>query len=779
MKTSRFLFCSLTAILPLLSAPLRAGTNRWTGSGPDHATVTQIVADAGVAYAVIPGAGIYKTTNGGQRWRPANEGLLVSSGVTALVETDDALTLYAANGDAIYASNDGAEHWSFQGRPDVFGPASVLAFDSLSRMLYAGSSSHSGVFRSEDGGRTWQQSSGLNLIIRSLAVLPNGITYAVGATFPPAAGETLFRSVDHGATWTVITTSPSAEAVAVESTGSTIYVLGTGIVSFSADEGKSWKALPRISGAAFATSIVPLGDGRLYASTNLGVYEYTDRSGAWRTVGTGISDAFVGTLATTSSIPRRLYAAKESGLVTTLEGAADWVTANRGLPGSNASDVAAILLQPGRAYGATSRGVFKTDDHGQSWSRVQDGPTMRHVATNPSDPDTVYASGDGIVKTTDGGATWKSIKPDHVNVLAVAPSDRAAIYASFADQMSKSLDGGSSWRFIGTGLPLLPDGYGYFYLSTSSIAVDPSDASTAYLGQPDGIYKTSNGGSNWLRTSPAGLASALAIDPSAPSVVYAALYPGGISKSYDGGTTWINAGLDGESITTLAIDPTNTSIIYAGTLTGNVYRTASRGSDWTLYGVGLRGAAVYNLAIEGSGDDLYAATAAGVFEYERDRRLDAAATYRISLRSYSGNFVTANDCGDGAVTSNADAAGPCESFTLCDVSGLALMDGDQVYLRVDDGSFMSAENGGSNGCEGCPSPVNANRAFAGPWETFTIHKMNGTGPIAAGDAVSLQSSAGNYVAAENGGANGCKCDSPLNANRLSPREWETFVISIH
>src|ERR1700730_10234835 len=199
MKTSRFLFCSLTAILPLISAPVRAGSNRSTGSGPDHAMVTQIVADAadGVAYAVTYGAGIYKTTSGGQRWRSANEGLLISSGVTALVETDDAMTLFAANGDGVYVSADGAEHWSYQGRPDVFGPASVLAFDSLSRTLYAGSSSHSGVFHSVDGGRTWQHGSGPNYgITRSLAISPNGVAYAVHATFPPAAGETLGRSVD-------------------------------------------------------------------------------------------------------------------------------------------------------------------------------------------------------------------------------------------------------------------------------------------------------------------------------------------------------------------------------------------------------------------------------------------------------------------------------------------------------------------------------------------------------------------------------------------------------
>lgn len=783
MRTSGFLYCSLAAMV-LTSAPALAGTNRWTGSGPDHATVRQIVAgaaDARVAYAVTDGAGIYKTTNGGQHWRPVNEGLSVTPGLAALVETEDPLTLYAAIGGTVYACTDGAQHWSSRGRPGTV--VSVLAFDRLSRTLYAGSYS-AGVFRSVDGGRTWEQGDGLReSVILSLAVLPNGTVYAVRATFPSAAGQMLFRSVDHGATWTNVEHSPVADAVAVDSTGSTIYVVGGGAVSYSADEGRTWKVLPYIGGAAFptsatsATSVLPAGDGHIYASTYHGVYEYSDHAAAWTVVGSGISD--VRALAATSSIPRRLYAASESGLATTVEGARGWVAANRGLPGSNAADVAAVQVQSGVAYSATGRGVFKTHDHGQSWHQVEKRYT--HVAISPDDPETVYASGNtGIVKTTDGGETWNGVSPgpDKVtNILAVAPSDSATIYAALSSAMAKSSDGGQSWNSISTGLQLFLGYYGYFYLSTSSIAVDPSDASTVYLGQPDGIYKTSSGGSKWFLTSPAGSASALAIDPSTPSVIYAALKHG-ISKSSDGGTTWINAGLDGESVATLAIDPTNTSIIYAGARTGKVYRTVNAGTEWTLYGAGLRGAAVYKLSIEASGDDLYAATAAGVFEYERDRRLEAAATYRISLRTYYGNFVSASDCGDGSTDSSAHDAGPCETFTLYDVSCKALMDGDQIYLQADDGSFLSAENGGSNGCEGCTSPVNANRAFAGAWETFTIHKMTGPGPISAGDAVSLQSFAGNYVSAENGGANGCSCDSALIANRAAAREWETFVISM-
>jgi len=50
------------------------------------------------------------------------------------------------------------------------------------------------------------------------------------------------------------------------------------------------------------------------------------------------------------------------------------------------------------------------------------------------------------------------------------------------------------------------------------------------------------------------------------------------------------------------------------------------------------------------------------------------------------------------------------------------------------------------------------------------------GVIRSGDSVSLQSSSGSYVAAEGGGANGCRCDSRLNANRAQIGPWETFEL---
>ena len=69
-----------------------------------------------------------------------------------------------------------------------------------------------------------------------------------------------------------------------------------------------------------------------------------------------------------------------------------------------------------------------------------------------------------------------------------------------------------------------------------------------------------------------GLISSLAIDPTNSQTVYVGTNPGGVFKSTDGGSSWnvINSGLTVTSghipgVTCLAIDPTNSQTVYAGT----------------------------------------------------------------------------------------------------------------------------------------------------------------------------------------------------------------------
>ena len=145
--------------------------------------------------------------------------------------------------------------------------------------------------------------------------------------------------------------------------------------------------------------------------------------------------------------------------------------------------------------------------------------------------------------------------------------------------------------------------------------------------------------------------------------------------------------------------------------------------------------------------------------------------YLVSLRTYYGYYVGADNCGGGDVYAFSAGAGSCEKWVLRDLNGGSLKNGDQVSLRAANGMYIAADDGGS-------SLVNANRTSAGPWETFTIGSAGGYPYINSYDNVQLLSNGSwdgkqYYVVAEGGGG------GDVNCNRLTAAQWETFLLVIY
>lgn len=135
------------------------------------------------------------------------------------------------------------------------------------------------------------------------------------------------------------------------------------------------------------------------------------------------------------------------------------------------------------------------------------------------------------------------------------------------------------------------------------VAIHPTAANTYLVGCADGgIFKTTDDGANWtpiFDTATSLSVSSIVYNQSNPNIVYAGTgdqvlggyshMGNGIYKSTDGGTTWINSGLNNVgAVTKIIIDPTNSNILYAGT-TGNpfisdinrgVYKSTDGGATW-------------------------------------------------------------------------------------------------------------------------------------------------------------------------------------------------------
>jgi len=277
----------------------------------------------------------------------------------------------------------------------------------------------------------------------------------------------------------------------------------------------------------------------------------------------------------------------------------------------------------------------RAENEGGQWDLIgplNTGGRITDIAISPDSDDIFYlgtATG-GVFKTTNGGTTWDPIfdEQDRASIgdLAIAPNNSQRIYvgtgeangsatdgAYFGDGIYRSDDAGTTWTHIG--------------LEQSDhigrIVVDPNDEDRVFVAATGklygynserGIYRTTDGGSNWeqvLFVTDSTAAIDVALNPQNTDIVFAAMWErtrkpwqrdyGGetsaIHRSLDGGNTWqelgVSNGLPAPSTETgrigIAISQSNPSTIYARYTTNEItnefnglYRSDDNGDTWTL-----------------------------------------------------------------------------------------------------------------------------------------------------------------------------------------------------
>lgn len=252
-------------------------------------------------------------------------------------------------------------------------------------------------------------------------------------------------------------------------------------------------------------------------------------------------------------------------------------------PFAAGGSVNALTVSPSSAdtaYAATDAGVFKTVDGGKHWDRASRGlpllPTMA-LAADPSAASRLYtwSLGNGMFRTSDGGSSWESAGaglPPNNAFASLAIDSAGVLYVSiFGEGVYKSADYGDTWTGSSQGLG---SPYG------SSLTVAPGEPSILYAVTDTGIFRTTNGGAQWIRVSTMQFGM-LVVDPKNASVVYG-VSDLGVSKSVDGGSSWMakNAGLrPGTAAGALTVDPASDTTLYL--LAGSaVYKSTDGGENW-------------------------------------------------------------------------------------------------------------------------------------------------------------------------------------------------------
>jgi len=206
------------------------GGKTWTKSntGMDETGATHILldptspVDARVLYVSGFGDGVYKTTDGGKTWSLKNNGITQKEPFAWRLARASNGTLYVliarrsedgsignAGDGALYASTDGAEHWTPVTLPAGTNAPNGMAIDpDDSNRLYlttwaraAGQHGDGGgIFLSEDAGRTWKQVLDKDRHIYDITIDPKDPNILYAAGFESSA----WRSTDRGLNWTRI-----------------------------------------------------------------------------------------------------------------------------------------------------------------------------------------------------------------------------------------------------------------------------------------------------------------------------------------------------------------------------------------------------------------------------------------------------------------------------------------------------------------------------------------------------------------------------------------------
>ena len=313
------------------------------------------------------GGGMWKTDDYGITWSNLSDGAFGGSIGAVDIAPSDPATIYVGTGSAcirgntsaghgLYKSQDGGRTWAFIGLPEAGQVGDLVVHPSNPDLVYVAALGHAfgknperGVFRTTDGGETWEH---------VLAI--DDSTGVVSLALNPYNPRELYAGA-----WRA--------------------------------ERKPWTL---ISGGP-----------------NSGVYKTTDGGDTWSKLGGGLPTGIVGKVgvAVSPANPDRVWAIVEA--------------------------------EP-------DGGLYRSDDAGTSWTRVNSENKLRqrawyytHVVADPQDEHTVYVLNVSMQKSVDGGKTFEAISVPHGDVhdLWINPNDPKTMAVANDGGSQVTVNGGRTW----------------------------------------------------------------------------------------------------------------------------------------------------------------------------------------------------------------------------------------------------------------------------------------------------------------------------------------------
>ena len=293
------------------------------------------------------GTGVYRSRDGGVSWTPSTEGI-VAAWIEALYVPPTGGALFAQTSNGLFRRSAGGA-WREVLQPfsdeDAVELAGMLFDRRTPRTVFAYASSS--LWRSEDGGDTWQAEQRPAPRLRDqLRGQTDSVEFAALAQ-DPAEPRTFYAG-----SW-----SSSDES---------------GAVFKSTDGGGSWKKAGKgIEGQRVKRLFAPSANVVLAIVDDNRLYRTVDAGAHWSLSDLGLPDQELRGLAADPTRPGRFYLASADGLFRSDDGGASWERCSDGLADE---DVEAVVVSAaGEVYAGTFQGVSRSADGGATWIDMRNG----------------------------------------------------------------------------------------------------------------------------------------------------------------------------------------------------------------------------------------------------------------------------------------------------------------------------------------------------------------------------------------------------------------------
>jgi photosystem II stability/assembly factor-like uncharacterized protein len=641
-----------------LAGPFRGGRS---------GAVTGVESQPLTFYMGATGGGIFKTTDAGAHWVPVADGQLKLGSVGAIaVAASDPNIVYAgmgegdlrgnaSHGDGVYKSTDAGHTWVHMGLTDTqqIGALKIdpknpdIAF--VAAMGHqSGPNAERGVFRTKDGGKTWQKvlfkSENAGAIDVEIDPLNTQVVYASIYQFirkpwtfesgGPDSG--LWKSTDGGDTWKELTRNPGMPkgvlgrigiAVSPAQSGSVwaIVEAAEGGIFHSDDGGRTWALVNsqnEIKQRAWYYSRIfadPKNPDTMYA-LNTSFYRSIDGGHTFKAIPTGHGDNH--DLWIAANDPDRMIESNDGGANITLDGGKSFSTIMN-QPTAQFYRVALDNDFPYHIYGAQQDNTtVETSSRGNSgsitesdWHEVGGGESG-WIAPDPTNSRFVYAgSYDGLLTRYDnrtGSLRNVTVWPDNPmgsGVEAMKYRFQWSFPLLFSPHDPKLLYAGSQ-MLLGT----RDEGHTWTVMSPDLTRNDRSKQGP--VGGPLTKDNTAVGIPEYLRIN------CIAASPFDAGTAYMAgmnylmddFHPY-LFKTSDYGKTWtkIVSGIPDDDFTrTIRPDWKQKGLLIAGT-EAHLYLSANDGQSWMPFQLNIPNVPITDLAFQQRDDDLVVATQGRAF----------------------------------------------------------------------------------------------------------------------------------------------------------------------